>query len=126
MVNSNIKRPEVLVPAGDAERLKAAVDFGADAVYLGGKHFTMRAAPANFSGEQLAEAVSFAHSKGVKVYLTCNTLPRNHELSLFPEFLSEAKAAGVDAVIAADLGLLTMIKNMHLIWRCICQLRQVL
>ncbi len=110
MVN-NIKRPEVLVPAGDAERLKAAVDFGADAVYLGGKHFTMRAAPANFSGEQLAEAVSFAHSKGVKVYLTCNTLPRNHELSLFPEFLSEAQAAGVDAVIVADLGLLTMIKK---------------
>lgn len=110
MVN-NIKRPEVLVPAGDAERLKAAVDFGADAVYLGGKHFTMRAAPANFSGEQLAEAVSFAHSKGVKAYLTCNTLPRNHELSLFPEFLSEAQAAGVDAVIVADLGLLTMIKK---------------
>lgn len=111
MVNSQIKRPEVLVPAGDAERLRAAIDFGADAVYLGGKHFTMRAAPANFDKEQLAEAVSLAHSRGVKVYLTCNTLPRNHELSLFPEFIQNAQAAGVDAVIVADLGLLTMVKK---------------
>lgn len=103
--------PEVLVPAGDKERLKAAVDFGADAVYVGGKLFTMRAATAGFDGEQLCDAVQFAHSKGVKVYLTCNTLPRNPELELFPKFLSEAQNAGVDALIAADLGLLTMIRK---------------
>lgn len=111
MVNKSLKRPEVLVPAGDAERLKAAVMYGADAVYLGGKHFTMRAAPANFDAQQLAEAVRFAHEKGVKVYLTCNTLPRNGELALFPNFIAEAQEAGVDAVIVADLGLLTMVRK---------------
>ncbi len=111
MVNKSVKRPEVLVPAGDAERLKAAVMYGADAVYLGGKHFTMRAAPANFDAQQLAEAVRFAHDNGVKVYLTCNTLPRNGELALFPKFIAEAQEAGVDAVIVADLGLLTMVRQ---------------
>lgn len=111
MANEKIKVPEVLVPAGDAERLKAAVDFGADAVYLGGKQFTMRAATAGFYGEQLKEAVDFAHSKNVKVYLTCNTLPRNNEIGAFPEFLLDAQNAGVDALIVADLGLLSMIKK---------------
>ena len=111
MVTAERKYPEVLVPAGDAERLKAALDFGADAVYLGGKQFTMRAAPANFSGEQLAEAVALAHSRGVRVYLTCNTLPRNPELHAFPAFLAEAQAAGVDAVIISDLGLLSMVRK---------------
>ncbi len=111
MVNKSVKRPEVLVPAGDAERLKAAVMYGADAVYLGGKHFTMRAAPANFDAQQLAEAVRFAHDNGVKVYLTCNTLPGNGELALFPKFIAEAQEAGVDAVIIADLGLLTMVRQ---------------
>lgn len=111
MMNSKIKIPEVLVPAGDAERLKAAVDFGADAVYLGGKQFTMRAATAGFDKDQLSEAVRFAHSNGVKVYLTCNTLPRNHELDAFPEFILNVQAAGVDAIIVADLGLLSMIKK---------------
>ncbi len=111
MMNSKIKIPEVLVPAGDAERLKAAVDFGADAVYLGGKQFTMRAAAAGFDKDQLREAVRFAHSNGVKVYLTCNTLPRNHELDAFPKFILNVQAAGVDAVIVADLGLLSMIKK---------------
>ncbi|MDE6020979.1 MAG: U32 family peptidase [Ruminococcus sp.] len=110
-MNSKIKIPEVLVPAGDAERLKAAVDFGADAVYLGGKQFTMRAAAAGFDKDQLREAVRFAHSNGVKVYLTCNTLPRNHELDAFPKFILNVQAAGVDAVIVADLGLLSMIKK---------------
>ncbi len=111
MVNGKIRTPEILVPAGDAERLRAAVLFGADAVYLGGKQFTMRAATAGFDKEQLTEAVKFAHSKGVKVYLTCNTLPRNHELDLFPKFILDAQEAGVDALIVADLGLLSIIKK---------------
>ncbi len=111
MVKSKLAVPEVLVPAGDYERLKAAVLFGADAVYLGGKQFTMRAAAAGFDKDQLKEAVEFAHSKGVKVYLTCNTLPRNHELERFPEFLLGVQESGADAVIAADLGILSMIKK---------------
>ncbi|MEG2852495.1 MAG: U32 family peptidase, partial [Hydrogenoanaerobacterium sp.] len=74
---SNIIRPEVLSPAGDMERLRAAVLFGADAVYLGGKELGMRASPLNFTDDELCEAVIFAHQNGVKVYLTCNTVPTN-------------------------------------------------
>lgn len=105
-------RPEVLAPAGDAERLQAALDFGADAVYMGGKMFGMRAGAPNFDAQGLRDAVSLAHSKGVKVYLTCNTLPRSSELELFPKFLEEAVLAGVDALIIADLGLLTMVRKL--------------
>ena len=100
------ERPELLCPAGDRERLEAAVLYGADAVYLGGKEFGMRSAPANFDGDELAEAVSFCHSRGVRVHLTCNTLPRNDELPRLPAFLEAAEAAGVDALIIADLGVL--------------------
>ncbi len=105
-------RPEVLAPAGDAERLQAALDFGADAVYLGGTMFGMRAGPANFDAKGLHEAVEKAHQRGAKVYLTCNTLPRNPEIPLFPKFLAEAVDAGVDAVIVADIGLLTMVREL--------------
>jgi len=106
-----INKPEVLAPAGDMERLLAALDYGADAVYLGGKGFGMRAAPQNFTCEQLADAVSLCHSKNVKVYLTCNTLPRNNEIPLFEQFMSEAVECKVDAVIVADLGLLSLVKK---------------
>ena len=75
----DIIRPEVLAPAGDAERLKAAVYYGADAVYMGGTRFGMRAAPKNFSDDELARAVSFAHENDVKVYLTCNIIPTTAE-----------------------------------------------
>ena len=74
---------EVLAPAGDEERFGAAVRYGADAVYLGRKQFGMRASPMNFDFEQLCNAVRYAHEKKVKVYLTCNTLPRNNEIPHF-------------------------------------------
>ncbi len=105
-------RPEVLAPAGDAERLQAALDFGADAVYLGGQMFGMRANPANFDAQGLKDAVAMAHARGVKVYLTCNTLPRSNELAFFPKFVEEAVAAGVDAMIVADIGLMTMLREL--------------
>lgn len=105
-------RPEVLAPAGDAERLQAALDFGADAVYLGGQMFGMRANPANFDADGLHEAVKLAHAKGVKVYLTCNTLPRSNELQFFPKFVETAVSAGVDAMIVADIGLMTMLREL--------------
>lgn len=105
-------RPEVLAPAGDAERLLAALDFGADAVYLGGQMFGMRANPANFDEAGLHEAVKLAHAKGVKVYLTCNTLPRSNELAFFPKFVETAISAGVDAMIVADIGLMTMLREL--------------
>lgn len=102
---------EVLAPAGDYERLCAALDYGADAVYLGGKSFGMRAGPENFTYDSLKSAVELAHSKGVKVYLTCNTLPRNNEIPFFEEFMKEAVDCKVDAAIVADLGLLSLVKK---------------
>lgn len=107
----DINRMEVLSPAGDFERLCAAIDYGADAVYLGGQSFGMRASPQNFSSESLCEAVKLAHSKGVKIYLTCNTLPRNNEIPYFKQFIEEAVSAKVDAVIVADLGILSLVKK---------------
>lgn len=102
---------EVLAPAGDEERLHAALNYGADAVYLGRKQFGMRSSPMNFDFEQLVAAVESAHAKGVKVYLTCNTLPRNSEIPAFEQFVREAVDAKVDALIVADIGLLMLIKK---------------
>lgn len=107
----NLNNLEVLAPAGDYERLCAALDYGADAVYLGGKSFGMRAGPENFTYDSLKSAVELAHSKGVKVYLTCNTLPRNNEIPFFEEFMKEAVDCKVDAAIVADLGLLSLVKK---------------
>lgn len=106
------KKPELLSPAGDMERLTAAVRYGADAVYLAGKSFGMRAAPQNFGEEELREAVAFCHENSVKVYVTCNTLPRNDELKELPAFLSFCGEAGVDAFIISDLGVLSLAKEV--------------
>lgn len=105
------RRAELLSPAGDAECLQAALDYGADAVYLAGRTYGMRAGAKNFDEEGLCKAVQTAHEKGVKVYITCNTVPLNNEIETFPEFISNAQNAGVDAVIAADLGIISMIKE---------------
>ena len=102
---------EVLAPAGDEERLGAALNYGADAVYLSRQQFGMRASPMNFDFEQLVNAVDKAHKKGVKVYLTCNTLPRNNEIPFCERFVREAVEAKVDALIVADIGLLMLIKK---------------
>ncbi len=110
-MQNKIIRPEVLAPAGDMERLVAAVTYGADAVYLGGKAFGMRAASANFSPDDLKTAVDFAHKNGVSVYLTCNTLPHNDEVEKLPEFFYAAKTAGVDALIISDIGVLMAAKK---------------
>ena len=105
-------KPELLAPAGDRERLEAAVRYGADAVYLAGKSFGMRSAPANFGEEELGEAVSFCHEHGVKVYVTCNTLPRNEEFNELPGFLAACQDMGVDAFIISDLGVLALAKRV--------------
>lgn len=104
-------KPEVLAPAGDMDRFNAAIDFGADAVYLGVQEFGMRAAPENFTEQTLTAAVEKAHKLGKKVYLTCNTLPRNDEISHFDEFLKTAEAAQVDALIANDIGVFSLIRK---------------
>ena len=77
MTDNIIKKPELLCPSGDIERLKAAVDFGADAVYLAGEEFGMRTAATNFGEEDLRKGTAYAHERGVKVFVTCNTLPHN-------------------------------------------------
>ena len=82
---------ELLSPCGDFERLKLALKFGADAVYLAGEMFGMRTNPSNFSADELKKAVELAHSLGKKVYLTCNTLPRNEEID--PEHISKIREA---------------------------------
>ena len=102
---------ELLSPAGDFERFKLALKFGADAVYLAGEMFGMRTNPSNFSADELKSAVELAHSLGKKVYITCNTLPRNNELPQLPEYLKYLASINVDALIIADIGVLTLAKK---------------
>ena len=99
---------ELLSPAGDMERLRMAVLYGADAVYLAGTDFGMRSFAGNFSAEELPKAVEFAHSHGVKVHVTVNTMPRNNEVVRLPAHLERLEDAGVDALILADLGAFTL------------------
>lgn len=103
--------PELLAPAGDLERLKMALHFGADAVYLALEQFGMRAFAGNFSYAGLRDAVQLAHAHGAKVHVTCNTLPRDDELRDLPAALELIQDAGADAVIAADFGVMQMVKR---------------
>lgn len=109
--STDIKIPELLCPAGDLTRLKAAVDYGADAVYLAGEEFGMRTAATNFGEEDLKEGIEYAHKNGVKVHITCNTIPHNEEIPRLPAFLELIDSLGADAVIAADLGTIGLIKK---------------
>ena len=95
---------ELLSPAGDMERLKMSVLYGADAVYLAGTDFGMRSFAGNFTPEEMPKAVEFAHSHGVKVHVTVNTMPRNEEVVHLPAYLERLQDAGVDALIVADMG----------------------
>ena len=99
---------ELLSPAGDMERLKMSVLYGADAVYLAGTDFGMRSFAGNFTPEELPKAVGFAHSHGIKVHVTVNTMPRNDEVCNLPPYLERLDDAGVDALILADLGAFTL------------------
>ena len=101
-------KPELLAPAGDMERLRMAVLYGADAVYLAGTSFGMRSFAGNFSPEELPEAVAFAHAHGVRVHVTVNTMPRGDELPALPAHLRLLNDSGVDALILADLGVFRM------------------
>ena len=99
-----MRKLELLSPAGDMERLKMAVLYGADAVYLAGTSFGMRSFAGNFSPEELPQAVRYAHDHGVKCHVTVNTMPRNDEIAQLPAYLEQLDSAGVDALIVADLG----------------------
>ena len=102
------KKPELLSPAGDWEKLQMAVAYGADAVYLAGTAFGMRSFASNFTDEELPRAVKYAHDHGVKVHVTVNTMPRSGEVEQLPAHLERLDDAGVDALIVADLGAFTL------------------
>jgi len=104
-------KAELLAPAGDRERLEMAVRYGADAVYLAGGQFGMRAFAGNFSREELPGALALCHSHGVKVHVACNTMPRNSELEQLPEYLEFLQDAGADALIIGDAGVLSLARR---------------
>ena len=106
-----MRKLELLSPAGDMERLKMAVLYGADAVYFAGTSFGMRSFAGNFTPEELPQAVRFAHDHGVKAHVTVNTMPRNDEVVQLPRYLEQLDDAGVDALILADLGAFTLAKK---------------
>ena len=105
---TNMRKLELLSPAGDMERLKMSVLYGADAVYLAGTAFGMRAFAGNFTPEELPLAVKYAHDHGVKAHVTVNIMPRNDEVVELPAYLEQLDDAGVDALIVADLGAFTL------------------
>lgn len=102
---------ELLAPAGDFEKLKTALYFGADAVYLGGKEFSLRAFADNFTGEELQSAVAYAHARGKKVYVTVNVFARNEDFARLGEYASYLQQIGADAALVTDAGVLSVIKN---------------
>ncbi len=102
---------ELLAPAGSLERLKMAITYGADAVYAGGESFSLRAAAKNFSADDLARGLEFAHARGKKMYITANIIPHNEDIDAFPKFLEEMNALGPDALIIADLGAFLLAKQ---------------
>ncbi len=107
----NIKKPELLSPAGNFDKMKSAILYGADAVYLAGSDFGMRAAADNFTQDELCEAVKYAHERGARVYLTLNTMPHTDEYPKLTEFVKKLSDSGIDAVIAADLGVMALVRE---------------
>ena len=107
-----MKTTELLSPAGNFEKLKAAVLYGADAVYLAGRQFGMRSAADNFSVEELYEAADYVHKRNKKLYLTVNVLPKTDEYPALERFLCSLKDAGLDAMIVADIGVMSLIKRV--------------
>lgn len=104
-------KPELLCPAGNYEKMKAAFAYGADAVYFAAKRFGMRSAADNFTLEELYSAVSYAHERGKRAFLTLNTLPHGYEYDDLRAFLRSIRDAGLDAVICADLGVMALAKE---------------
>ena len=107
-----IQKPELLAPAGSMEKLRMALLYGADAVYLGGKLFGLRAFASNFSIEELKEAVAFAHSLHKKVYVTVNIFAHNEDINALPDYLRSLEEAGADALLISDLGVWNVAKEV--------------
>ena len=109
--SKTIRRPELLAPAGNLEKLKMAVVYGADAVYLGGEEYGLRAAAGNFSDDELEEGIAFAHAHGRKVYLTMNIIPHNKDFDGMAEYIARVRDMGADAVIFSDPGVYDMLRQ---------------
>lgn len=107
-----MNKPELLAPGGSLEKLKTAIDYGADAVYIGGDAFSLRVAAENFSVEDMKEGLKYAHDIGRKVYLTANIIPHNCDIERFEEFIGEIRPLGFDAVLIADLGMFSMMREL--------------
>ena len=105
-------KPELLAPAGDLEKLKIAVMYGADAVYFGGESFSLRAGAGNFTLEEMKEGIAFAHEHNVKCHMTLNIFAHNEDIGPFTEYLKSVKDIGIDAFIAADPGVISMIQEI--------------
>ncbi len=107
-----MNKPELLAPAGNLEKLKIALIYGADAVYVGGKKFGLRAFGGNFTDEELKQGVDFAHSMGRKVYVTVNIFAHNEDIAELPDYLKYLDSIGVDAVLISDLGVFSLAKEL--------------
>lgn len=108
----DFKKPELLAPAGNLEKLKKAFIYGADAVYIGGEEFSLRVAADNFSLEDMREGVEFAHQMGKKVYLTANIIPHNKDIEDYREYIKEIRDIGLDGIIISDLGMFSVTKEL--------------
>lgn len=107
-----MKKPELLAPGGSLEKLKTAIDYGADAVYIGGEAFGLRVAAENFSLDDMKEGINYAHQRGKKVYLTANIIPHNDDIDEFEKYIEEIRPLGFDGVLVADLGMFDVMKKL--------------
>ncbi len=107
-----MKKPELLAPAGNLSKLKMALRYGADAVYIGGEAFSLRVAADNFTLAEMKEGVAFAHNMGKKVYLTANVIPHNRDIDDYREYLSQIREVGLDAIILSDLGMFSVTREL--------------
>lgn len=106
-----MNKPEILAPAGSLQKLKYAIMYGADAVYIGGEAFSLRVAAKNFTLDEIKEGIEFAHERGAKVYITANIIPHNSDLDKFPDFVREVYELGADAIIVSDLGAFSIVRE---------------
>ena len=111
---TNIVKPELLAPAGNFEKLQAALIYGADAVYFGGKNFSLRAFGDNFTRDEILKAVDFTHERGKKIYAAVNIFAHNADLNALADYLKFLEGVGVDAVLVSDLGVLNLVKETNL------------
>lgn len=107
-----MNKVELLAPAGSLQKLKYAIQYGADAVYIGGEAFSLRVAAKNFSTDEIKDGIAYAHERGKKVYITANIIPHNDDLKEFPAFVKEVSDMGADAIIVSDLGTFSIVREV--------------